>query len=363
LLRAGRDGGGHLNLGGKRHFRAEHGENGQPKDACGANGDDFYVDVPAGTIVYAVEEDGARVVADLDFGDVFCAARGGKGGKGNRQFQSSTNRTPYARKGAEGDDRMYVLELKSIADVGLVGFPNAGKSTLLRCLSDAKPRVASYPFTTLHPVIGVVDLQAAKSGGSAQTFSREEDESAAAASPDNPYADTQSPVYAPDFHRSRYTVADLPGILEDAHRGRGLGLNFLRHIERTHVLAYVLDMSSKSPLEDLRTLFGELDKYMVGLRESRASILVANKLDKSGRDASALKELFAFLDRSKMEMDVYPCVALSCHGVEKIKIALHELILNSGRRKRPFKITDVQHLVRKTGPSPEESDEGEEATP
>mmetsp|Transcript_11145 Transcript_11145/g.46526 ORF Transcript_11145/g.46526 Transcript_11145/m.46526 type:complete len:414 (-) Transcript_11145:99-1340(-) len=291
-----------LSLSGKRIFKAEHGGHGGGKDMIGARGKDLTIQVPSGTLVYEQGHTENRIIADLVHGDRFMACRGGRGGRGNRAFQTSTNRNVNeAEAGSEGETRSLVLELKSVADVGLVGFPNAGKSTLLASMSSAKPRVASFPFTTLHPVVGVISRA-----------QKEESED--------------------EF--DRVTIADLPGILEDAHRGRGLGLNFLRHIERTDVLVYVLDMTVKSPVEELTTLFKELDEYMNGLRQSRLALIVANKLDAADEGQLKLLDLIEWLAKEKIEVDVCPCSARLGRGVDEIKSLLFELLQRSGRSRR-----------------------------
>ena len=187
-------------------------------------------------------------IADLDApGMKVLVAKGGRGGRGNARFVSSVNRVPrYCEEGKPGEERSCQLELKTIADVGLVGFPNAGKSTLLGAISAAKPKVASYPFTTLNPVVGVVEY--------------------------------------PDYER--ILVADIPGLIEGAHDNVGLGHAFLRHIERTSVLCYVLDMGGvdgRDPLDDLDALKNELELYMPGLSK-RASMIIANKMDLEGAE-------------------------------------------------------------------------------
>ncbi|KAJ8904792.1 hypothetical protein NDN08_001307 [Rhodosorus marinus] len=311
-----------LSLSGKRTFKAEHGTHGGGKDMIGARGKDLTIQVPSGTLVYEPGEAENRIIADLVHGDKFMACKGGRGGRGNSSFQNSINRNvDEAEAGSEGETRTLVLELKSVADVGLVGFPNAGKSTLLASMSSAKPRVASFPFTTLHPVIGVVS----------RTQKEESDD-----------------------ELDRVTVADIPGILEDAHRGRGLGLNFLRHIERTDVLVYVLDMTLKSPVEELITLFKELDEYMNGLRQSRLALIVANKLDAADEGQSKLLNLIEWLAKENIEVDVYPCSARLGRGVDEIKSVLFELLRRSGRSRRKLsglKMLPFQKRKATTGES------------
>ena len=225
----------------KRSYRAKNGTNGAGKGLYGHKGDDLILKVPVGTVVRDL--DSGEVIADLDEnGAQAIVANGGRGGRGNIHFATSTNRAPRRfETGREGEERQLELELKMIADAGLVGYPNAGKSTLISNLSDARPKVAPYPFTTLHPVVGVVEY--------------------------------------PDYRR--LTLADIPGLIDGAHRNVGLGHAFLRHIERTSVLLYVLDMGGvdgRTPWDDLTSLEQELELYLPGLSK-RPSLIVANKMD------------------------------------------------------------------------------------
>ncbi len=230
-----------IDLSYNRHYDAANGPNGKGKNMYGRNADNVVVKVPVGTVVNDAET--GEFLGDLDTaGMELVVAAGGKGGKGNAAFATSGNRAPrIAEEGTEGEEKLLLLELKTIADAGLVGYPNAGKSTLLRALSAAKPKVAPYPFTTLHPMVGVVEYE--------------------------------------DF--SRLTVADIPGLIDGAHRNVGLGHHFLRHIERTHLLIYVIDMAGidgRTPWDDFRHLQNELELYMKGLSK-RPALIAANKMD------------------------------------------------------------------------------------
>ncbi|MDQ3398461.1 MAG: GTPase ObgE [Deinococcota bacterium] len=223
-------------LVGKRVFKAETGEQGEGRNRAGAQGEDLTVDVPVGTVAYDAHS--GEVLADLiEVGQTAVVAKGGLGGRGNSSFASSTRQAPrFAELGTPGEKRRLRLELRSIADVGLVGYPNAGKSSLLAALSNAKPEIASYPFTTLTPNLGVIER-----GG------------------------------------ERFTLADIPGIIEGAHEGKGLGLEFLRHISRTRLLVYVLDIA-EAPGDILKSLQNELGEYDPVLLELPAMVAL-NKVD------------------------------------------------------------------------------------
>lgn len=222
-------------------FKAEAGRHGMGKNRHGRSGEDLLLEVPVGTVVKDPED--GHILVDLDgSGKEWVAANGGQGGRGNAHFVSSTRQVPrFAQDGQEGEQREIVLELKLMADVGLVGLPNAGKSTLIASVSAATPKIADYPFTTLVPVLGVVAL------------------------------DDGRP----------FVMADIPGLIEGAHLGVGLGIRFLRHVERTRVLAHVIDISSVSlqdPLLPYRQIEQELTSYSEGMARKRR-IVVLNKID------------------------------------------------------------------------------------
>ena len=222
----------------KRKYFAGDGAIGGNSLKDGKNGSDILINVPVGTIIKDYESE--KVIADLnENGKQVIIAKGGKGGKGNSNFATSTNQAPrYAEKGKKGESKKIILELKLIADVGIVGFPNAGKSTLISVISAAKPKIADYPFTTLEPNLGIVY-----------------------------YKDYQS-----------FTVADIPGIIEGAHEGKGLGLKFLRHIERTKVLLFLIDITSENIEKDYKVLLNELKQYSPKLAE-RPKLLALSKFD------------------------------------------------------------------------------------
>ena len=221
-----------------RIFKAEDGKKGGPNNCTGAKGNDLHIEVPCGTLV--TDADTGEYIGDLTMdGDTLMVAAGGKGGLGNKHFLSNRNRAPeHALPGLEGETRRLRLELKLIAEVGIIGLPNAGKSTLISSLSSAKPKVADYPFTTLVPNLGVVR----KPTGDGTVF------------------------------------ADIPGLISGASEGIGLGHDFLRHIERTRVLLHLIDATADNPLADYETIQQELEAYGNGLPE-RPQIIAFNKID------------------------------------------------------------------------------------
>jgi GTP-binding protein len=230
-----------LDLTYPRQIRAQKGSHGKGKDQTGRHGEDFLVRVPVGTLVR--DDQTGEVLQDLLFeGQRFVVARGGRGGRGNTRFATPTRRAPRrAEKGEKGEERWFRLELKLLADVGLIGFPNVGKSTLLSRVSSARPKIADYPFTTLVPNLGVVE--------------RED-------------------------HRP-FIVADIPGLIEGASKGAGLGLSFLRHVERTRLLIHLLDISeerSRDPVKDFHALNRELSAYDTSLQK-KSQLVALNKID------------------------------------------------------------------------------------
>ena len=236
----------------KKKFKAENGNNGEGARRFGKSGEDLYIKVPIGTIVKDAKT--GRVLADLsEKGQKALILRGGRGGKGNSNFATATRQAPrFAQDGEDGEEKELILELKLLADVGLIGFPNVGKSTLLSIVTDAKPKIADYHFTTLDPNLGVVKKE---------------------------YGDS-------------FVIADIPGIIEGASEGVGLGIQFLRHIERTRLLLHVIDVSGsegRDPVEDFYTINEELKKYSQKLSE-RKQIMVANKID-SMQDESLYNNL------------------------------------------------------------------------
>lgn len=227
-----------IHLRYRKVVRAENGENGRDSLKKGRQGEDVYIDVPLGTVVKEAET-GKVLFEMVSPGEERILCRGGKGGLGNNNFKSATNQTPrYAQPGEEGEEGWFILELKLLADVGLVGFPNAGKSTLLSTITSAKPKIADYAFTTLEPNLGIVK-----------------------------YYDDKS-----------FVIADIPGIIEGAHEGRGLGLRFLRHIERNSVLLFMVSAEEKNISEGYKVLLRELEQYNPELLD-KDRILAVTKCD------------------------------------------------------------------------------------
>ena len=272
----------------KKQFRAERGGPGKGKNMQGKKGEDLFIKVPLGTLVRRKKEDGTEeMIADVvELGQQVLVAKGGRGGFGNAHFATSTNQAPRkADKGKPGEEGWLALDLKLIADVGLVGYPNAGKSTLLSAVSKARPKIADYPFTTTEPVLGVVGMN----------------------------------------YRS-FVLADIPGIIEGAHQGRGLGLDFLRHIERTKVLIQLVDGSSAAPLSDLHKVEAELEAYEPTLKD-RPRIVALNKID--------LPEVRSRLPQLEREFKafgfpVYFISAATGEGVEELMMKTLELLSQCG---------------------------------
>ena len=265
-----------------REFRGERGRHGEGSNRHGREGEDTVIRVPVGTVLFE-EESGERLFDFTASGQRWVAARGGRGGRGNARFASSTNRAPRrADPGEAGEERRLRLELKLLADVGLVGFPNAGKSTLISRLSAAHPKIADYPFTTLEPCLGVVAV------GEEESF----------------------------------VLADIPGLIEGAHQGHGLGTRFLRHIERTRLLVHLVDVSTtgRDPAEDFRVVRNELGQFSAALLE-KPVVVVANKLDQP-EGAERAEALRVFCQREGMPF--HAISALRGDGLNELRYLLGE---------------------------------------
>ena len=260
-----------------KKFKAENGKNGEGAHKYGKSGEDLYIKVPIGTIVRDAKTN--RVIADLSTkGQKELILAGGRGGKGNSHFATSTRQAPrFAQDGEKGEEKELILELKLLADVGLIGFPNVGKSTFLSMTTSATPKIADYHFTTLEPNLGVVKTE---------------------------YGDS-------------FVIADIPGIIEGASEGTGLGLRFLRHIERTRLLLHVIDVSGsegRNPVEDFYTINKELKKYSEKLSK-RKQIIVANKID-AIQDENLYKELEKVAKENNME--IFKISAATGEGVSSL---------------------------------------------
>jgi len=287
ILRADRHVDNLSNLFYEPIIKAKSGGHGMGKKMHGKSAPAKIVKVPVGTIVWPADEKGrptsAAPIVDLtQDGQEFVLCRGGAGGKGNVHFKSSRNRAPRQyTEGEEGEAGHFSLELRTIADAGLVGYPNAGKSTLLRQISAARPRVAAYPFTTLHPIIGVVEFSGYR----------------------------------------RATIADIPGLIEGAHRGLGLGHEFLRHITRCRIFLFVIDVAGsegRNPVKDLQQLRKELDLYDP-LLSQRPWFVIANKMD-----LPCAEENLSGVRKKFPKIDIVPISAAKGEGIEKLKEKLEK---------------------------------------
>jgi GTP-binding protein len=272
-----------LDFSGKHHWNAPKGQPGMGKKMAGLGGEDLIIPVPPGTLIYDAEHN--ILLADLETpGRQIIVARGGRGGKGNWHFRTPTIQAPrYAEPGTEGQQRRLKLELKLIADVGLVGMPNAGKSTLLRAISAARPKVAEYPFTTLDPQLGIVEL----------------------------------PGYR------RIVVADIPGLIEGAQHGAGLGHAFLKHIERTKTIVHLLDMypmDGSDPVQNYRTIRAELEAFSPALANKR-EVIAANKMDLAVDD-EALNHLMDELP----DHEIFPISGATRQGVDSLMETVWRLL-------------------------------------
>ena len=277
-----------LDIRYQRHYRAQSGERGQKSNCHGANGLHLVISVPVGTLVKD-EESGEILVDLISVGQTFIIADGGKGGKGNARYATSTNQAPHDfEPGTPGVERWVNLELKLLADVGLVGFPNAGKSTLISSISSAHPEIGSYPFTTLRPHLGVVEWT----------------------------------------EGSSFVVADIPGLIEGAHEGKGLGIQFLKHIQRTALLLYLIDITEwieEDPIVSFETLRRELKSFDPTLLE-RPFAIAATKIDTQG-DGQHLQALQAYC--LKHHYSCFPLSAATREGLPSLVTYLGKTVLEN----------------------------------
>ena len=284
-----------------RKFIGKRGENGGGADCYGAGGDDIILRMPVGTVIYNLNTE--EIIADLSEHDQkVMIAKGGKGGLGNIHFKSSTNRAPRQKtNGDQGEEHELTLELRVLADVGLLGLPNAGKSTLIRAVSSARPKVADYPFTTLHPNLGVVRVDAEKS----------------------------------------FVMADVPGLIEGAADGAGLGIRFLKHLQRTRILLHLVDIApidpDADPVRDAKAIVGELIKHDPALAD-KPRWLILNKLDlipEEDREKTVKDFLKAYKKATKYDGPVFPITAISGEGTKPLIYALHEALEQMAKPEIP----------------------------
>jgi GTP-binding protein len=278
-------------------YKGERGRHGEGSNCTGRDGESVVLKVPVGTIVYD-KETGERVHDFSQADERLIVAHGGRGGRGNQHFASSTHQAPREHEaGKPGEERVLRLELKLLADVGLVGYPNVGKSTLISRISAARPKIADYPFTTLQPNLGVVTIG-------------------------------ELP------HEDSYLVADIPGLIEGAHTGSGLGTQFLRHIERTRVLAHMIDVSDASgrgdPVSDFKVIMRELESFGAGL-ENKPMILIASKMDAVNPEKLAQLRKYA----KKLKMELYEISAVTGKGIPELKYALGRRVAEIRAGKLP----------------------------
>src|SRR5437867_3013905 len=271
-------------------YNAERGRHGEGSNKSGREGDDIVLKVPVGTILYD-DASGERLHDFAHADERIVIARGGRGGRGNARFATSTHQAPReCEPGHPGEERSYRLELKLLADVGLVGYPNVGKSTLISRISAARPKIADYPFTTLEPNLGVVALGDAG-----------------------------------DPDQVSFVVADIPGLIEGAHTGAGLGTQFLRHIERTRLLVQLVDVSDSSgrpdPVKDVEVIMGELASFGAGL-EQKPMIMAASKIDVANKDKLANLKRYC----KKHGLDLFPISAVTGKGIDDLKYVMAEKV-------------------------------------
>ena len=280
-------------------YKAERGRHGEGSQRTGREGEDVVLKVPVGTIVYD-EATGEKVFDFSRPDERMVIARGGRGGRGNARFATSTHQAPReCEPGRPGEERVLRLELKLLADVGLVGYPNVGKSTLISRISAARPKIADYPFTTLEPNLGVVAV-----GEEPEVIS--------------------------------FVVADIPGLIEGAHTGAGLGTQFLRHVERTRLLVHLIDVSDGSgrpdPAKDFEVIMNELESFGAGL-ETKPMIVVASKIDAANKDK--LAKLKRFCKSKKHPYELFEISAVTGEGVEELKWAMARKVEELRRTPEP----------------------------
>ena len=300
-------------------YKAERGRHGEGSNCTGRDGESMILKVPVGTILY--DNETGEKVHDFSHPDErIIVAQGGRGGRGNQHFATSTHQAPREHElGKPGEEKVLRLELKLLADVGLVGYPNVGKSTLISRISAARPKIADYPFTTLQPNLGVVTIGEAP-------------------------------------HEESYVVADIPGLIEGAHTGTGLGIQFLRHIERTRLLAHVIDVSDASgrpdPVKDFKVIMEELASFGAGLEE-KPIIVVASKIDVVNPEKLAAIRKHC----KKQKLDLYEISAVTGKGIPELKYGIGKLVaeIRAGtyvqEKPRPRKKSATERKTKKKAQS------------
>lgn len=294
----------------KKIFRAEEGHNGQKDNSSGREGADLILKIPVGTLVKNQKNN--TVLADLKYhGQSLIVARGGRGGLGNSHFKSSIHKAPqFAENGEEGERKIILLELRLVADVGIIGIPSAGKSTLISRISMARPKIATYPFTTLIPNLGVVDMR---------QFDKNE--------------------------RGSFVMADIPGLIEGAYLGKGLGHEFLRHISRTKLLVHLIDPTSENPLQDYKIIQKELKAYHQKLEEKN-QVVVINKIDAVPDEViqKYKKSLEKIGKNKKIKGGIYCISALTGEGLRPLIFELYKIVQSLKKEEQNMEKENIQFI-------------------
>lgn len=291
-------------LANRKMYKAESGEKGQGRNMTGKNAEDLNLEVPQGTIIYNLAK--TEILADLSrINDEVIIARGGKGGLGNLNFVSSTNQVPrFAETGEPGEEKEILMELKLVADVGLIGLPSVGKSTLISVISNARPKIAAYHFTTLIPNLGVVNME--KFGGS---------------------------------NEESFVVADIPGLIEGASEGKGLGHKFLRHVSRTKILVHIIDCTLETPDRDYKAINTELKKFDLNLSKLK-QIVVLNKIDTI--DQETLKKKISELKKISRKAKIFPISCMNREGIKPLMFAVFKEVKALKQKERIARITEAK---------------------
>ncbi len=302
----------------KKVFQAENGGNGKKGQMFGKEGPDLTLKIPAGTLLKDVET--GEVIADLKkHGQKFMIARGGRGGMGNTHFKSSTHKAPqFAERGEEGEKKSVLMELQLVADVGIIGFPSAGKSTLISRISNSKPKIADYPFTTLIPNLGVVDMR---------SFDKRQEGS--------------------------FVVADIPGLIEGAHKGKGLGHEFLRHVSRTELLIHIIDPTRGNPAEDYKVINHELKSHDERL-STKDQIVVINKIDAVDEETVKDYEKQLIKTNKALKGKIYKISAVTGAGLKELIFEMFKAVQQMRARQLELLDRSIEALDALTPKMPTE---------